>query len=81
MTVDVELLMRYADDELDAAARATVEAAIATNPALAAQVAAFRRQRTRLQRAFAPMLEEPVPERLLAALAPTSRDQAAGKGR
>jgi anti-sigma factor RsiW len=66
MTFDDETLMAYADGELDAAARAAVEAAIAADAALAQRVARHRELRERLHAAFDPVLSEPLPERLLA---------------
>lgn len=69
-----EELMAYADGELDAAAAARVEAAIAVDPALAAIVAHHRALRADLRTAFAGELDAPVPERLSALL----RDPAAG---
>ena len=59
-----EMLMAYVDGELDAAAVAEVEAALAADPALLAQVQQQRALRARLQSAFAPVLDEPVPTRL-----------------
>jgi anti-sigma-K factor RskA len=71
-----ETLMAYADGELEADARAAVEAAIAGDPALAAQVAKYRAQRELLTRSYAPMLDEPVPARLLRILeAGSQRDR------
>ncbi len=64
MQIDDELLMRYADGEIDAVGRARVEAAMLADPALGRRVAAFRAQRERLAKAFAPQLAEPVPDRL-----------------
>jgi hypothetical protein len=66
MTFDDETLMAYADGELDGAARAAVEAAMAADAALAERVARHRELRRRLHAAFEPVLAEPVPERLLA---------------
>ena len=43
-----------------------MEHAVATDPAVAARLAEFRSQSERLRRAYAPVLEEPVPERLRA---------------
>ncbi len=57
--------MAYADGELDAATRAAVEAAMADDPQLAQRVARHQRLRTRLSGAFDPVLDEPLPERLL----------------
>lgn len=66
MTFSDETLNAYTDGELDAATRAAVEAAMASDPQLAQRVAEYRALRARLQRAFTPVLAEPVPERLLA---------------
>lgn len=67
MNITDEVLMAYADGELDAAASAEVEAALAADPALAARVQEHRALRAQLQGAFDPVLDEGVPERLLAA--------------
>ena len=67
MNADDPILMAYADGQLDAAEAARVEAAIAADPALAEAVARHRALRARLQQAFAPALDEPVPAALLAA--------------
>jgi anti-sigma factor RsiW len=66
-----ETVYAYVDGELDAAARADVERAIAADPTLAARVARERTLRARLSAAFDPMLDEPLPERLLAAAGAT----------
>lgn len=71
-----EMLMAYADDELDRAARMQVEAAIATDPALAQRVAAHRALRTTLQAGFSAVLDEPMPERLTALLRPVAESPA-----
>ena len=60
-----ERLMAYADGEGDAAERAAVEQAIAADPALAERVAAQRARRERRRAAVAPVLSEPLPQRLL----------------
>jgi len=65
MTFDDETVMAYVDGELEPLARAALEAAIAGDPQLQQRVAAQRVLRTRLQRAGAAVLAEPVPERLL----------------
>lgn len=65
MTFSDEILMAYADGELDAATRAAVEAAMATDPQVAQRVARQRALRGRLRAAFDPVLDEPLPERLL----------------
>lgn len=68
MTIDPETLMAYADGELDPLSIRRVEKAIATDPALAAQVAAHRTLRAKLASHFAPMIEAPLPDRLTALL-------------
>ena len=67
---DDEMLMAYADGELDPLAAKRVERAIAADPALAAKVAAQRALRARLGAAFAPVADAPVPDRLAAMLTP-----------
>jgi hypothetical protein len=65
MTFDDETVMAYVDGELEPPARVALEAAMACDPQLLRRVEAQRALRARLQRACAPLLEEPVPERLL----------------
>ncbi|WP_418316840.1 anti-sigma factor family protein [Piscinibacter sakaiensis] len=65
--IDDEQLMAYADGELDAASSREVAAAIAADPELARRVAEHRALRDRLQAAYRPMLDEPVPPRLVEA--------------
>ena len=77
MNIDDQTLMAYADDELDAATRAQVEAALARDPALAARVEEHRALRAELNAAFDPVLDEPVPDRLLAAVKPPVRGDSA----
>jgi len=78
MNFSDETLMAYADGELDAATRAAVEAALATDAQLAQRVARHRALRGRLRAAFDPVLDEPLPERLLASVrgAPAQRHAA-----
>ncbi len=71
MTPDDEMLMAYADGELDPIAARRVERAIAEDPTLAEAVAAHRALRARLGDAFAATVEEPVPDRLAALLTTT----------
>ena len=68
MEITADLLMAYADGELDAATAARVEAAVRADADLAARVAAHRALRERLQVAFAADLHEPVPQRLVDAV-------------
>jgi hypothetical protein len=65
MSYSEETLMAYADGELDPAARAALEAAMAADPGLAQRVARHRALRARLRVALDPVLDEPLPERLL----------------
>ncbi|HET9331810.1 MAG TPA: hypothetical protein VFO23_14895 [Steroidobacteraceae bacterium] len=67
MTFDDDTVMAYVDDELEPRARTALETAMADDPQLARRVEAQRALRARLQRACAPLLEDPVPERLLSA--------------
>ncbi|MFZ5538682.1 MAG: hypothetical protein ACOY5V_02935 [Pseudomonadota bacterium] len=68
MTWSDETLMAYVDGELDAAATAAIEQAAATDAALAARIERMRRLRAAVHAAYAPVIEEPVPDRLLATL-------------
>lgn len=65
-----ERLQAYVDGRLSQAERAAVEAELAADATLAGQVAAYRAQNETLCAAFAPVLDEPVPERLLRAAQP-----------
>ena len=67
MRFEDETLMAYVDGELDDAARTAIEVALAADADLAKRIAQHRALRSRLHNAFDPVLEEPVPERLLAA--------------
>ena len=65
MTYSNETLMAYADGELDPAERAAIEQAMRTDPAIAAAVERHRALRVDVAAAFAGILDEPVPARLL----------------
>lgn len=65
MTFPDDVLMAYADDELDARTRAAVEAAMASDPDIARRIAQHKALRTRIHSAFNKVLDEPVPARLL----------------
>ncbi|MBS0373934.1 MAG: anti-sigma factor [Proteobacteria bacterium] len=69
MSVDEETLMRYVDGELDAEQHAALARRLASDPPLAARIAALEQQRDRLQRAYGAELSEPVPAALRAVLA------------
>ncbi len=75
MTFSEETLMAYADDELDPPTRAAVEAAMAADPELARRVARHKELRNRVRSAFDKVLDEPLPDRLIATArtAPTDR--------
>lgn len=68
MSIDPETLMAYADGELGPIEAKRVERAIAADPALGEEVARHRALRARLSGHFAPLAEEPVPDRLAAML-------------
>lgn len=70
MRIDDATLMAYADGELDAAARAEVEAAIAADPTLQARMAAHRELRATVAGTYAGVTDEPVPDRLTTMLQP-----------
>lgn len=61
-------LMRYADGELDAETSAAIERAMPEDEALVARIAAFDESRRQAKAAFAPLLDEPVPEALTASV-------------
>lgn len=67
-----DTLMAFADGELDAAQRADIERALAADAALRERVTALTTQRERVAAAFAPVLDEPVPDRLAGLLRPSS---------
>jgi hypothetical protein len=67
MIITDEILMAYVDGELDADARAAVEAAMAEHPDVARRVARQQELRRRLHVAFNEVLGEPVPDRLVEA--------------
>lgn len=60
-----EMLMAYADGELDADDALSVSAAIAADADLAARYEAHQQLRLRMRKAYAAALQEPVPERLV----------------
>jgi hypothetical protein len=66
MKLSDEVLMAYADEELDASTRIAVESAMAKDPEIARRIAQHRALRERLRSAFDPVLDEPVPPRLVA---------------
>ncbi|MDB6162212.1 MAG: hypothetical protein JWO04_5918 [Gammaproteobacteria bacterium] len=73
MTFSDDILMAYADGELDLGTRAQVEDAIAADPEIARRVAAHQALRNTLRSGFDKVLDEPVPDHLIAAARATSR--------
>jgi hypothetical protein len=67
VTISDETLMAYADGELDAATRASVEAAMREDPEIGKRIARHRALREAMRGAFSAVLDEPVPDRLIAA--------------
>ena len=65
MTFSDETLTAYVDHELDAESVAAVDAAIARDPQLAARVERQRALREAVHAAYEPVLDEPMPRRLL----------------
>ena len=72
MTPSDETLMAYVDGELDERARVEVEAAMLANPDIAARVARQQALRKRVHLAFERVLDERVPDRLIATARSTS---------
>lgn len=68
MRVTDEMLMALADGELDADTAESVAQAVSADPALQARLAEFESTRRLAKGAFAGVLEEPVPSRLVAAI-------------
>lgn len=72
--VDDVMLMAYVDGEVDAGTAREIEASLAADPALAARAQRLRDSAAMTRAAYADVLHEPVPDRLIAALggAPSS---------
>jgi anti-sigma factor RsiW len=68
--IDDLLLMAYVDGEIDAATAREVERAIVADPAIAARARLLRDTAAYSRAAFAEVLHEEIPERLMAALGP-----------
>lgn len=66
MNISDEVLMAYADGELDTSTRTQVEDAIAADPQIARRVAEHKALRDMLRSTYDKVLDEPVPDRLLA---------------
>lgn len=78
MTFPDEVLMAYADDELDAGTRASVDAAMASDPEIARRIAQHKALRGRVHSAFNKIVAEPVPARLLQAVRGEPADSRSG---
>jgi hypothetical protein len=68
MSVSKEMIAAYADGELEGETLRDMEALLAADPSLQAQVEAHRALKARLSAHFAPITEAPVPERLTRAV-------------
>jgi hypothetical protein len=79
MNIDEAQLMAYVDGELDAAAAARIEAAMAMDPRLAARVQRQVALRAQLGAAYAGVLDEAVPVRLVDRVSGTAGGTAAGR--
>jgi hypothetical protein len=75
MADDREMAAAYVDGELSGAELAAFERSMLEHPAVRAQVEAERALRNRLARHYAPAMDEPVPDRLRAMLAPEGEAQ------
>ena len=80
MSISDETLMAYADGEADAATCASVESAMREDPQIAQRVARHRAMREAMRGAFADVLREPVPDRLVAAARGRSSGAAGSSG-
>jgi hypothetical protein len=65
MSFSDEILMAYADGELDPDQRAAVERAMAADSDIARRIAEHKALRDQLRNAYAPVLKEEIPGRLL----------------
>lgn len=70
MSFDPATVAAYVDGELDDLTARRIEREAAADPALAAEIERHRALKARLMAHFAPVSEEPVPERLRALLTP-----------
>lgn len=70
-----ETLMAYADGELDAETRKAVEAEMAADPQVAQEIERHRAMRAEVGHAFAGVLDEHVPDRLLRAAKAPARQR------
>lgn len=78
-TYSDETVMRYVDGELDDAASADIEAALASDAQLAGRVALFAETRLAARDAMRPVLEEPMPPQLRSAIEAMAAKAIAGR--
>ncbi|WGM40919.1 hypothetical protein [Caulobacter sp. NIBR1757] len=71
--VSDEMLIAYLDGELDEAGMARIDAALGEDPALVDRMEAHTALGDRVRAAYAPVLDEPVPEALAGLVAPASK--------
>jgi len=64
MSISDDILMAFADGELDREQSAAIEVAMQNDPSIAARVAQHQALRLQVQAAFAPILEEEIPAKL-----------------
>jgi len=69
-----EMLMAYADGEIEADQRAAIELAMETDDDMMARIAMFMESSARAKEALAPLLDEPVPVDLLASVTAMVQD-------
>ena len=81
MTIDDDMLMAFADGELDEMGCARVERALAEDPSLQARLDIQLRLRARLAAHYAPVVEEAVPERFRAMIETEVVDLSAARAR
>ena len=81
MQVDDEMLMAFVDGELDEIAGARIERQAAEDPELRRRIEIQRRLRSRIAAHYAPVAEEPVPDRFSALLKSEVIDLASARPR
>ena len=65
-----DMLMAYADGELDLVSRAEIESAMATDPEIQRAVERHRAMRVRVRSAYGSVLQEPIPMKLASLVTP-----------
>ena len=66
-----EMLMAYADGELDLVSRAEIESAMASDPGIQRAIERHRALRSRVQSAYDSVLQEPIPMQLSSLVTPS----------